>query len=106
MTLGIVVDDTIHFMTKYLEYKRSGRKPSEAIDHAIRHCGDPMLTSTITLVGGFAILAFSTFELNKGMGILSAIVIAVALFFDLLFLPALIRWSEGGLKSTEKPTPP
>jgi predicted RND superfamily exporter protein len=65
-----------------------------------------MLTSTITLVGGFAILAFSTFELNKGMGILSAIVIAVALFFDLLFLPALIRWSEGGLKSTEKPTPP
>jgi predicted RND superfamily exporter protein len=40
------------------------------------------------------------------MGILSAIVIAVALFFDLLFLPALIRWSEGGLKSTEKPTPP
>jgi predicted RND superfamily exporter protein len=106
MTLGIVVDDTIHFMTKYLEYKRSGLKPADAIDHTIRHCGDAMVTSTITLVGGFAILAFSTFELNKGMGILSAIVIAVALFFDLLFLPALIRWSEGGLKSTEKPTPP
>jgi uncharacterized protein len=92
MTLGIVVDDTIHFMTKYLDYRRKDRQsPADAVDHAIRHVGQPMITSTVTLVGGFAILAFSGFELNKGMGILSAVVIAIALFFDLLVLPALMR---------------
>jgi len=109
MTLGIVVDDTIHFMTKYLEYRRQGKSPAEASTATIQHCGDAMVTSTITLVGGFAILAFSTFELNKGMGILSAIVIAIALFFDLLFLPSLIRWIDGGLHpetpETPEPTP-
>lgn len=50
-----------------------------------------MVTTTIALVGGFGILAFSGFELNKGMGILSAVVIALALVFDLIVLPALLQ---------------
>ncbi|MFM7182178.1 MAG: efflux RND transporter permease subunit [Verrucomicrobiales bacterium] len=98
MTLGIVVDDTIHFMTKYLEYRRKGGLDSaEAVTRTIHHAGHAMITSTITLVGGFGILAFSGFELNRGMGILSAIVIAIALFFDLFLLPVLLRWADGGL---------
>ncbi|MCS5620344.1 MAG: hypothetical protein NZ656_00125, partial [Nitrospinaceae bacterium] len=49
-----------------------------------------MYTTTITLVLGFGVLAFSSFELNSGMGILSALVIALAFAFDLLVLPPLL----------------
>jgi uncharacterized protein len=60
----------------------------------VAHVGGAMVTSTITLVGGFGILAFSGFELNRGMGLLSAVIIAVALFFDLILLPVLMRWID------------
>lgn len=95
MTLGVVVDDTIHFMTKYLDHRRKeGLAPADAARETIDHVGGAMVTSTITLVGGFGILAFSGFELNRGMGLLSAVVIAVALLFDLIFLPVLMRWID------------
>ena len=91
MTLGVVVDDSIHFLMKYLDFRRQqGCSPVEAIRRTIHHVGRAMITSTVTLVGGFAVLAFSTFELNRGMGILSAIVIGVALVFDLFILPPLL----------------
>ena len=54
------------------------------------HCGWPMITSNIALILGFGVLGFSSFELNRGMGILSALIIAVALLFDLIFTPALL----------------
>ena len=91
MTLGVVVDDSIHFLVKYLDFRRQqGLSPGEAISRTMSHVGRAMITSTVTLVGGFAVLAFSTFELNRGMGILSAIVIGIALVFDLLILPPLL----------------
>jgi len=91
MTLGIVVDDTIHFLTKYMRYRRDeGYSAEDAIRKTILAVGDAMITTTITLVIGFGILAFSSFELNSSMGLLSAIVIAVAVVFDLLILPCLL----------------
>ncbi len=91
MTLGIVVDDTIHFLTKYTHYRRGeGLSPEDAIRKTIRAVGDAMITTTITLVIGFGVLAFSTFELNSSMGLLSAIVIAIAVGFDLFVLPCLL----------------
>lgn len=92
MTLGIVVDDSIHYILKYLKYRREeGHSPEKANRLTIQHVGRAMVTTTIALVGGFGILAFSGFELNKGMGILSAVVIALALVFDLIVLPALLQ---------------
>jgi predicted RND superfamily exporter protein len=91
MTLGIVVDDTIHFLTKYTHYRRNdGLSPEDSIRKTMKAVGDAMITTTITLVIGFGVLAFSTFELNSSMGLLSAIVIAVAVVFDLLVLPCLL----------------
>jgi len=91
MTLGIVVDDTVHFLSKYLRAKREKNATApEAVRYAFHNVGRALLYTSIILVAGFAILATSAFKLNSGMGMLSAIIITFALIADFLLLPALL----------------
>lgn len=90
VTLGIVVDDTIHFVEATLRGQREGLKPNQAVLYALKHAGEGILVTTIILVVGFACLAFSGFQINAWMGLMTAIVIGVALVFDLLFLPSIL----------------
>ena len=95
MTLGIVVDDTVHFLSKYLRAKREhGHAAPEAVRYAFNHVGRALTTTSIVLVAGFLVLAQSHFELNSGMGLLTAIVIVLALAADFLFLPPLLMKME------------
>jgi len=95
MTLGIVVDDTVHFLSKYLRARRERELGArDAVRFAFRHVGRAMLITTIVLVVGFGVLATSHFELNAGMGLLTAIIIAIALAADFLFLPPLLMKLE------------
>jgi len=90
-SLGIIVDDTVHFLTKYLHARRSlGYDRPEAIRYAFRTVGRALIANSFILVAGFAFLAFSTFKVNVEMGLMTALAIAVALVFDLLLLPALL----------------
>ncbi|MDA9558956.1 MMPL family transporter [Alphaproteobacteria bacterium] len=91
MTLGIVVDDTVHYLSKYLRGKREkGLSPEEATTYAFKNVGFALSTTTIALVAGFGILSFSGFKINSDMAMLTAITIAIALFVDLFFLPTLL----------------
>ena len=91
MTLGIVVDDTVHFLSKYLRARREKNlNPEDAVRYAFATVGRALLITSIVLVAGFLVLATSAFELNSGMGLLTAIVIILALFADFLFLPPLL----------------
>ncbi len=91
MTLGIVVDDTVHFLSKYLKARREQQlNAAEAVRYAYHSVGEALTTTTIALTAGFAVLGFSSFEVNSGMGILTALAIALALVLDLLLLPALL----------------
>jgi predicted RND superfamily exporter protein len=91
MTLGIVVDDTVHFLSKYLHAKREkGATPEEAVHYAFDNVGRALWVTTLVLVAGFAVLAQSTFKLNADMGLLTAITIFIALVIDFLFLPPLL----------------
>ncbi|MGE0653961.1 MAG: RND family transporter, partial [Alphaproteobacteria bacterium] len=91
VTLGIIVDDTVHMLSGYLRARRvHGMDPSAAVAEVLSHAGRPIVISTVVLVSGFAVLAGSTFELNAVLGLLSAVTIAIALGGDLLFLPALL----------------
>ena len=91
MTLGIVVDDTVHFLSKYLRARREKKLDAEdAVRYAFRTVGRALLYTSIILVCGFMVLATSNFELNSGMGLLTAIIITLALFADFLFLPSLL----------------
>lgn len=96
MTLGIVVDDTIHFMSKFLYAARDKDMSAEdATRYAFQHVGTAMCVTTLVLVCGFAVLTLSDFELNAGMGLLSAVTIVMALVADFLLLPPLLMLVKG-----------
>jgi len=91
LTLGIVVDDTIHFLSKYLRARREKKlPPEEAVRYAFNTVGTAMWVTTLALVTGFIILSFSGFAVNSQMGLLSAITISLALLLDFFFLPSLL----------------
>lgn len=91
MTLGIVVDDTVHFLSKYLHARREQKADTHtAVKYAFGHVGTALWTTTFVLVAGFIVLAQSSFSLNADMGLMTAITIFVALVVDFLFLPPLL----------------
>ncbi|MDH5407274.1 MAG: MMPL family transporter [Gammaproteobacteria bacterium] len=91
LTLGIVVDDTVHFLSKYLRGRREkGLNPEDAVRYAFSTVGTALVFTSITLVAGFMVLAMSTFKMNAHMGMLTSITIIFALVADFLFLPPLL----------------
>ncbi len=91
LTIGIVVDDTVHFLSKYLRARREkGMQPEDAVRYAFSTVGTALWVTSLVLIVGFGILAFSHFQLNAGMGLLTAITLAFALAADFLFLPPLL----------------
>lgn len=91
MTLGIVVDDTVHFLSKYIRARREkNMSAEEAVRYAFNNVGIALLVTSIVLIAGFLILAQSHFELNSGMGLLTSVVIALALILDFMLLPPLL----------------
>ena len=91
VTFGIVVDDTIHFLSKYLRGRREHKLDSQdAVRFAFRSVGHALWTTTAVLVAGFIVLATSGFEVNWSLGILTAMTIIIALAADFFFLPPLL----------------
>ena len=95
MTLGIVVDDTIHFLSKYLRARREKNLSAvDALRYAYSTVGTALWVTTIVLMAGFSVLALSAFRMNAGMGLLTAITIGLALALDFLFLGPLILMTK------------
>jgi predicted RND superfamily exporter protein len=90
-SMGIVVDDTIHFLNKYLKARREqGLGPDDAVRYAFTGVGVALFVMTAVLVVGFGILGLSSFQVNSYMGILTAAGIAVAMLAELTMLPPLL----------------
>jgi len=95
LTIGIVVDDTIHYLSKYLRARREkGLAPEEAVRYAFRSVGLALWVTSVVLIAGFLILSQSHFVINSNMGIMTAITIFLALMADFLFLPPLLMKLE------------
>lgn len=92
--LGLVVDDTIHFISKYLAARKSGLTPPQAIESSFIHSGTAITITSITLTCGVLLLSLSNFTVNDTMSIMLAGIIMTALVFDLIFLPSLLLWAD------------
>ncbi len=90
IAFGIIVDDTIHLMTKYARARKEGRLPSESIEYAIRTVGKALLTTTVVFGLGFMVFGASGLSANQVLGLLVGITVVIALLADLLFLPPLL----------------
>ncbi len=87
--LGIAVDDTIHFLTRYQEERRTA-EIHEAIERAFIGTGTALIMTTIVLVVGFATVMFSDMRDQRIFATMGGLTIASALFGDLVFLPAML----------------
>ena len=91
MTIGIVVDDTVHFLSTYrLARREHGFTPDDAVRYTFQKVGRALFTTTAILVAGFLVLGLSEFFPTSQMGQLTAVVIALALVADFLLLPPLL----------------
>ncbi|EHU5172722.1 MMPL family transporter [Vibrio parahaemolyticus] len=104
LTLGIVVDDAVHFLSKYQRARREGQIAEQAVRYAFHTVGRALWITTVVLVAGFSVLAMSSFRLNADMGQLSAIVIFIALVVDFLFLPTLLMLFDKKAYLQESPS--
>ncbi len=91
MTLGILVDDTVHFLSKY-QYarKNKGLDPEAALHYAFATVGSALWVTSAVLILGFSLFAFSSFHINSEMGLLTAIIFALGLFAEFLLLPPIL----------------
>lgn len=97
IALGILVDDTVHFISKYRRARLvKGFSPEQAIHYAFDNVGGALVITTVVLSLGFALLSTSDFNLNAMTGTLTAITIVFALVFDFLILPPILMLMDRG----------
>jgi predicted RND superfamily exporter protein len=89
LAVGIIVDDTVHFLSKY-NRARQRMSANEAVRFAFEHVGPAIVATTIIVAMGFAMLGMSTFRVTAYMGLLTSLTVACALAVDFLLLPALL----------------
>jgi len=91
MAIGIVVDDTVHFMSKYLRARRErGESAEDAVRYAFNSVGRALFITSFVLICGFMVPTTSTFLYSQNLGLLTSMIIAFALAGALLFMPALL----------------
>ena len=102
MTLGILVDDTVHFLTQY-QYGRNhkGLSPEAAVEYAFSQIGNALWVTSFILILGFAIFAVSSFKINQEMGMLTTLIFAVGLLADFVLLPPILLFIDGFKKSAK-----
>lgn len=95
LTIGIAVDDAVHMVYRYLDGRnRLDLEPAQAAAYSLHRVGTAITTTSVVMVGGLSALLFSNFEINSSFGACTCLIIAFALFFDLLVLPRFLVWAD------------
>ncbi len=89
IAIGIAVDDTIHFLTRYRMEQTAGAEPKLAVKHTFREVGQAMVFTSLILSTGFLMFTFCQHNGLSHFGLLSATAIVSAVIADLFFLPRL-----------------
>jgi predicted RND superfamily exporter protein len=91
VALGIIVDDTVHFLSKFQRARvELGKTTEEAIRYSFHTVGTALILTSIVLVCGFLVMTLSGFRMNVQLGFMTTIAIVCALLADFLFLPSLL----------------
>jgi predicted RND superfamily exporter protein len=104
VAFGIAVDDSIHFLARYRLALRMGDTVSEAISNTFKDTGVSMIYTSVILFFGFVIFTASSFGGTKALGLLASSTLAIAMFGNLLLLPALLLTFEPKKSKQKLPT--
>ena len=102
IAFGIIVDDTIHFMTKYVGARKNGLLPSESVQSAFRSVGKALLVTTVVFGLGFMVFGASGMTTNQALGLLVGMTVIIALLADFLFLPPLLMALDGTRETNQE----
>ena len=95
ISLGIIVDDTVHWLSKYVRARdERGLSVEESIRYAFRNVGMAIVVNTIILAAGFYVMTTSAFKMNADLGLMTILSIVGALILDFLLLPALLLFGK------------
>ena len=89
-------------MTKYMDARKSGKLPSEAVQSSFRFVGKALLTTTVVFGLGFMVFGASGMVTNQALGLLVGITVIMALLADFLFLPPLLMILDGTRETAEE----
>ncbi|MEK9628501.1 MAG: MMPL family transporter [Nitrospinota bacterium] len=105
VALGIIVDDTVHFLSKYRRARfELGKSKEEAVRYSFHTVGTALFLTSIILVCGFFVLTYSGFRMNVHLGFMTTIAILCALIADFLFLPTLLMGKEKPIEHSHQRT--
>ena len=95
IAFGIEVDNTIHFLSKYLRARRvSGLSAKEAIHYSFHRVGGVLGTTTTILASGFLALTLSAMAPNLFIGLMTALSLVISLALTFCILPTLLIYID------------
>ncbi len=104
ISIGLVVDDSVHVLSKYIVARREGESPEAAVQYSLDKAGSAITITTLSLAVGTFILVLSNTFYYQNVALLLTPIIIVALLLDLLFLPPLLVRFDNWL-DRRKPSP-
>ncbi|MDH3760227.1 MAG: MMPL family transporter [Gammaproteobacteria bacterium] len=104
ISLGIIVDDTVHFLSKYVRARNERRLNIEdSIRYAFHNVGIAIVVNTVILAAGFFVMTTSAFKMNVDLGLMTMLAIGFALILDFLLLPALLLLGKRQPEASKAP---
>jgi len=92
VAMGLVVDDTVHFLVRLRREARAGTALDVSVRRTLEQVARPILATSVTLAAGFGVMTVASFSPNAHFGAVTAVVILLALIGDLVVLPAALLW--------------
>ncbi len=102
VVLGLAVDSTILFLSRYRQERAAGHPRRESVYLMLENAGQSVTYSNLTLIFGFAVAALSRFPPVRDFGLLTSLTIAASYLGALALLPALIFAARPGSISMQK----
>ena len=95
ISIGLVVDDTVHFLSKYMLARKEGKTAEESIEYSFTTAGSALLVTSVAISAGQSMLMFSSFAPNVTTAVMLVSIVMVALLLDFIFLPPILMLFDG-----------
>jgi predicted RND superfamily exporter protein len=92
IAMGIVVDNSLHFIIRMQAFVKDGMGWREGINATLEELGSSMIVSGIIIIGSFSCLITSNFTPTREFGVLLSANVLLSLFLDFAALPAIVYW--------------
>lgn len=106
ISLGLIIDDTVHILSKYVEQRKIGVSPEDAIRYSLENTLGALFLTTLMIGSGLTLLSFASFKPNAELGYIMTPIITLALLFDVFMLPGILLYLDKKFITSKQPNDP